>query len=257
LQNPLNVEQSVMRTCLCPGLLEAVSRARRHGERNVRLFATGAIFLKGQEERPSFAAVIAGDRDVWLSKSQSVDVWDAKGLAESFIVRMTGHTPTIKPENADHLHPRGSSAIYVQNARVGMFGPLHPEVMDAMDTGADVQLVEIDLHALAEIGPRPFVFASIPKFPSATRDIALVVKEEVRAGDVEAAVREAAGPLAESVAIFDRFTGGSLPAGHVSLALRVVYRSAERTLTDQEVDASHGQIVERVSRKFGATLRTN
>ncbi len=254
LQNPLNVEQSVMRTCLCPGLLEALSRSRRHGERNVRLFTTGSIYLH-EGERASFAAVLAGDRDAWLSKPQAVDVWDAKGLAEGFVHRMIGRTPSVRPEPAPHLHPRGSGAIFVQDTRIGALGPLHPDVISAMDTGADVMLVEIDLAALASLGdPKPR-YAPIPRFPSATRDIAVVVKETVPAGEVQAAVREAAGPLAERVFIFDRFTGGSVPAGSLSLALRVVYRSPDRTLTDAEVDASHAKVVLELDKRFGATLR--
>jgi phenylalanyl-tRNA synthetase beta chain len=128
-------------------------------------------------------------------------------------------------------------------------------VMDAMNTGPDVVLVEIDLAALDAIAPNASRYAAVPRFPAATRDVAFVVKETVAAGDLLAAVREAAGPLAENVAIFDRFVGGSVPAGSVSLALRVVYRSPDRTLTDAEVDASHARIEAEVGRRFGGTLR--
>jgi phenylalanyl-tRNA synthetase beta chain len=254
LKNPLSVEQSVMRTCLCPGLLEALSRARRHGERNVKLFTTGAIYLSAGE-RTAFAAVLAGDRDAWLTKTQPVDVWDAKGLAEGFVQRMTGHTPTIRHAPVDHLHPRGAAGIFVQDTQIGVLGPLHPDVIDAMDTGPDVMLVEIDLAALASLAPLATRFTAIPRFPAATRDVAFVVKETVPAGELLAAVRDAAGPLAENVTIFDRFIGGSVPAGSVSLALRVVYRSPDRTLTDAEVDASHARIEAEVGKRFGGTLR--
>jgi phenylalanyl-tRNA synthetase beta chain len=82
------------------------------------------------------------------------------------------------------------------------------------------------------------------------------VRENVPAGEVEGAVREAAGALAESVRIFDRFVGGSIPSGHASLALRIVYRAADRTLTDTEVDQRHSQVVVEVEKRFGARLRT-
>jgi phenylalanyl-tRNA synthetase beta chain len=98
-------------------------------------------------------------------------------------------------------------------------------------------------------------YATIPRFPASTRDIALVVKDEILAGEVESAVRTAAGPLAEGVRLFDRFVGGQIPAGFSSLAFHVVYRAADRTLTDAEVDAAHANVVKSVGERFGATLR--
>jgi phenylalanyl-tRNA synthetase beta chain len=254
LQNPLSVEQSVMRTSLRPGLLEAVSRARRHGERNVQLFTTGAIYEK-DVERMSFAAILAGDRETWLAKPQPLSVWDAKGLADGLVRRLTGDAASVRAANIDHLHPRGAAEVLVGDHVVGALGPVHPEIADAMGTGPDVMVLELDLDALAAVGKRAPRYAAIPRFPATLRDIAVVVKETVPAGDVLEAARQSAGPLAEQIAIFDRFTGGSVPAGSVSLALRLVYRSAERTLTDAEVDAAHANVVAALDKRFGATLR--
>jgi phenylalanyl-tRNA synthetase beta chain len=254
LQNPLSVEQSAMRTSLRPGLLEAVSRARRHGERNVQLFTTGAIYSK-DAERLSFAAVLAGDREAWLAKPQPMSVWDAKGLAEGLVRRLAGQPTSVRWANIDHLHPRGAAEVVVGERVIGALGPLHPDIADAMDTGPDVMVLEIDLDALASIGKRAPHYAAIPRFPAIARDIAVVVKETVPAGEVLEAARASAGPLAEHASIFDRFTGGSVPAGSVSLALRLVYRSAERTLTDAEVDAAHANVVTALDKRFGATLR--
>ena len=114
--------------------------------------------------------------------------------------------------------------------------------------------VEIDLLALQACAAAARSSAAIPRFPASTRDLALVVQDAVPAGEVEQAVREAAGDLAEHVALFDRFVGGSVPAGHASLALHVVYRAADRTLTDAEVDQRHAAVVTEVQRRFGAQL---
>jgi phenylalanyl-tRNA synthetase beta chain len=99
-------------------------------------------------------------------------------------------------------------------------------------------------------------YQAIPRFPASTRDVALVVHDDVPAGDVERAVREAAGALAVEVSLFDRFIGGAIPASHSSLAFHVVYRAADRTLTDDEVDRQHAKVVAEVGTRFGATLRT-
>jgi phenylalanyl-tRNA synthetase beta chain len=96
---------------------------------------------------------------------------------------------------------------------------------------------------------------ALPRFPGSLRDLAITVKDEVPAGDVLAAIRAAAGELATEVRLFDRFTGGSIPQDHASLAFRVVYRRSDRTLTDAEVDAQHAKVEAAVRTQLGATLR--
>ncbi len=143
----------------------------------------------------------------------------------------------------------------VQNTRIGVMGPVHPDVLAAFDLDEGALVVEIDLEALAKFGTKSPKFAAIPRFPASTRDIALVVHDDVLAGDVERVLRDAAGALASDVRLFDRFVGGSIPADHASLAFRVVYRAGDRTLTDVEVDAQHAKVVADAEAKFGAKLR--
>jgi phenylalanyl-tRNA synthetase beta chain len=289
LRNPLNVEQSVMRTSLLPGLLRAVAHARRHGERDARLFTVGPVFLepaiaqpastppaaaqpapdaKATEakvvpdlpvERLGFAAVLAGDRVAWLTQPQSADVWDGKGIAEGLTRRLLRRPAALRAmtetERRSSLHPRGAAWIEVAGKRVGSLGPLHPDVGDAFETGGGLVVVEFDLEALQAVGVQPARFQSLPRFPASARDLSLVVREDVPAGDVEHAARDAAGDLAEEVALFDRFVGGSVPAGHASLALHVVYRAPDRTLTDVDVDARHALVVAALEKRFGASLR--
>ena len=155
---------------------------------------------------------------------------------------------------ATGAHPRGAAFVDVDGARVGSFGPLHPDVVDALELDGDVLVFEMDLTPFAA-GAKTPAFQPIPRFPASTRDVALVVKDGIAAGEVEAAVRAAAGPLAEAVRLFDRFVGGPVPAGHSSLAFRVVYRAPNRTLTDTEIDATHAKVVAAAEARFSATLR--
>jgi phenylalanyl-tRNA synthetase beta chain len=268
LQNPMGERGNVMRTSLLPGLLHALAHARRHGERDARLFTVGTVFLASHpakadvatDERLSFTALLAGDRPAWLHRPEGVDVWDAKGVAAGLVERLLRKTATVRRAEGDerpaHLHPRGAASIEVDGRRVGVLGPVHPDVLDAFDLDGGVLVVELDLQALDTAGAQPARFVAIPRFPASTRDLAVVVKDGVPAGDVELAVRDAAGDLGEHVALFDRFVGGSVPAGHASLALHVVYRAADRTLTDVEVDQRHAHVVAEVARRFGAQLRS-
>ncbi len=261
LENPLAEQQAVMRTTLLPGLLDAVQHARRHGEHEIREFTVGPVFLEGKDlptEKMRLAFVLAGDRPAWLSKPQGFDVWDAKGYAIELARRLSGKpaeaVPVEREEAPKHLHPRGAAFVEVAGERVGAFGPLHPDVVDALELDGEVLVFEMDLDPFAS-GPALPKYAAIPRFPASTRDVALVVKDGTAAGEVERAVREAAGALAEDVRIFDRFVGGQVPAGCASLAFHVVYRAADRTLTDAEVDAAHANVVKTVGERFGATLR--
>jgi phenylalanyl-tRNA synthetase beta chain len=268
LKNPLSTEQEVMRTSLLPGLVAALSHARRRGERDVRVFTAGALFLDRRadavdalpEERLAFAALLAGERPSYLSRPEPVDVWDGKGVAMGLVRRLTGLDGEARAfaagDRPPHLHPRGAGRVAVEGQDVGRFGLLHPDVASHFDLGASpIVVVEMDLGRLEPLAIDRRHASAIPRFPAATRDLALVVPDGVLAGDVLSAVRSAAGSLAEQVALFDRFTGGAIASGHQSLAFHVVYRAPDRTLTDAEVDARHAQVLADVNQRFGATLR--
>jgi phenylalanyl-tRNA synthetase beta chain len=267
LKNPLHEDHSVMRTSLLPGLLRALARAERHGQRDARLFTVGATFLASLAERPglpderlALTVLVAGDRAAWLHKPEPVDVWDAKGLAEGLVARILRRAIAIRvPTDAERpraLHPRGAAWIDVDNTWIGSFGPLHPDVADAFEIAGAAVVIDLDLGAIQTIGAERPRFAPLPRFPSSARDVALVVAEGVAAGEVESAAREVAGELADQVVLFDRFTGGVVAAGHASLGVHIVYRAPDRTLTDAEVDARHREVLSALETRFGATLRT-
>jgi phenylalanyl-tRNA synthetase beta chain len=287
LQNPLSEERNVMRTSLLPGLLEAVRRSRRRAERRVRLFAVGAIFLPISTpnvpvavrtrtrddkqglpyERPTFAAVLAGPRDDYgVVDPEDVDVYSAKAVAVEMIERLTGQTAQVTeasthPKTA-HLHPRGRGLLRVRETEVGSFGPLHPDIEEALDLDGPVMIVELDLAALETLGEQIPRYQPLPKIPPVTRDISLVVKDEYPAERIQAGILGRARPLCESVEVRAEFRGGSVPRGSRSLTFRLRYRDPEaqggkdgRTLTDQEVDEVQSRVLEQVAVEFGATLR--
>lgn len=289
--NPLTEERDVMRTSLLPGLLEVLRRARRRGEPSARLFGVGPVFLAplsapqsptqalirtaqaedaGQlpHELPCLAVVLAGPRPEYLKgKPERHDVFDAKGIALALIERTLNRSATLRPAagaaDTAHLHPRGAGHVVVDDVVVGRLGPLHPDVVDALDLGGEAQVIELNLAALEDLGSKRPAFRPIPKLPAVSRDVALVVGPSVAAGTLQELIREAAGELCESVELFDSFTGGDLAAGQRSLAFRVVYRDPKaaldpenaKTLTDKEVDKAHARAVEHTQRAVGATLR--
>ncbi|HEU4412806.1 MAG TPA: phenylalanine--tRNA ligase subunit beta [Polyangiaceae bacterium] len=274
LSKPLQEERSVMRTSLLPGLLEAVGRARRRGERSARLFCVGTRFLPPRAGSPlpteerGFAAALAGPRASYLEKAVEHDVYDAKAVALELVERVSGHEARAEAyaaaERPSRLHPRAAGRVLVGGRAVGSFGLLHPSVVDALELGGALAVVELDLGALGELGERVPSARPVPRLPPVTRDVSVYVRDGVPAGEVEAAVREAAGELCAGVEIFDLFRGPGVPEGHHSLTFHVVYRDPAaaagrpegRTLTDAEVDERHRAVNEAVRARFGATLRS-
>lgn len=291
LRNPLSEERSVMTTSLLPGLLEALKRARRRGEENVRLFTVSSTFgtphtvlpegtpqaarprAQGDlktlpQERLSFAAVLGGTRPAYLKRAQDLDVFDAKGLVESLLFDVTGHATRVRlfreeeRVTAKHLHPRGGAAIELNGSLVGILGPLHPNVLEAMDLGAPVFTIELDLELIEAIGRKSARYRPIPRLPAVTRDIAVEASLDLSAGEIQSAIEASAGQLCESVQLFDRFTGQHLPPETRSLAFRLVYRDPRatsdpenaKTLTDKQVDKQHSAVVRAVG-KLGVSVR--
>ena len=274
LQNPLGEERGVMRTSLLPGLFSALRRARQYGEARVRLFEVGARFLASVEpgvpcdEVPSFAAVLAGPRRGWPGDEGDADVWDGKGLAIELVERLTGQRATVRPlgdARPSFLHPRAAAEVCVGDARVGVFGVLHPDVVDAFEldrapaaSAAKAPVVlEVDLRAIEALGPRARPrFSALPSLPAVTRDVALEVDEAVTAGALAEALFGGAGPLCVGVEPFDVYRGKGVVDGRKSVALRVTYRdpAGARTLTDAEVDERQKQAVAATT-ALGATAR--
>ncbi len=288
IENPLSEDRNVMRTSLLPGLLEALGRARRRGEPNVRLFAVGSVFLPPSTrqtelaqqlrprdpedaqlpvEVPRFAAVLAGARATWLKRPEPLDVYDVKGLALELVQRYLSLPASVvqvpqQPHHA-HLHPRGAADITVQGKTVGWFGPLHPDVIDALDLGETAFVIELDLSLIEEFErPRP-KYRPLIRVPGIIRDVSFEVPYTLPAGAIVDVMVKSAGELCESVEPFDLFEGEGVTAGCRALAFRLLYRDPKartkpdeaRTLTDAEVDERQRLVLETISKQFGLALR--
>jgi phenylalanyl-tRNA synthetase beta chain len=176
----------------------------------------------------------------------AVDFADAKAAVEAVLAALgvRGARFTHAPGTA-WLHPRAAAAIALEGgAAVGLAGEIHPRVAGALGLPSGVLAFELDLEVLAGAAVLVPAYAPIPRFPAVLRDLAVVVADAVPAEAVLAAVR--AEPLVEEATLFDVYTGAPIPAGRKSLALAIRYRAADRTLTDQEADAAHARIVERL-----------
>jgi phenylalanyl-tRNA synthetase beta chain len=141
------------------------------------------------------------------------------------------------------------------NEVIGTVGELHPQVAERFAIGKPVTIADLNLSRLLQDAALTKLYGGLPRFPSATRDLALVVPEDLASEQVLHLIRESGGQLLESAHLFDVYRGAQVKEGHKSLAFGLTYRATDRTLTDQEVNTAHQQILERVNQRLGASLR--
>ena len=260
LANPLSADLGVMRTCILPGLVNALAANCNRQQDRVRLFEMGRAYRQGETapiETPRIAAAAIGSAhaEQWGIASREMDVFDIKGDVES-LLQMTGasagefHTHAGGP---DWLHPGRAATLMRGDAVVGYYGSLHPHLLGKLDLDDDVYVFEFDLEPLTRRHlpeARP-----LSKFPSVRRDIAVVLPEDVSYADVEACLRNAVGGNLAHLFLFDRYIGTNVPTGMKSIAIGLILQDLSRTLTDQDSDRCMGQAVAALGRGFGATLR--
>ncbi|NNU94349.1 phenylalanine--tRNA ligase subunit beta [Geobacillus sp. NFOSA3] len=259
---PMSEERSVLRQSLLPHLLEVASYNRARQVENVAVYETGAVYLaNGENELPSekerLAGVLTGvwHAHLWQSEKKAVDFYVAKGILDG-LFELLGLTNRIEYKQAkrEHMHPGRTADILLDGKTIGFVGQLHPVVQKEYDL-KETYVFELALTDLLNAEVEDIRYSPIPRFPSITRDIALVVDENVVAGELQKAIIEAGGELLKEVSIFDVYQGDRLPDGKKSIAFSLRYYDPERTLTDEEVTAVHEKVIQAVEQQFGATLR--
>jgi phenylalanyl-tRNA synthetase beta chain len=256
--NPMTREQEFLRTSLRAGLLAALSHNQKFEQAGIRLFEIGKVFLpRGKdlpEEREMLCAVLSGPRAElsWQANNEPLDFFDAKGVVEK-ILNQSGLKSSFDIGDDEILFPGRGADIIVGDDRVGIVGEVHPRVAQAFELSNAVCLIEIDLERVLTMITGMKEYQPIPRFPSVTRDIALVIDEQVSYRTVENIIQSF--PLVKQITLFDLYRGKQIAEGKKSFAIRIVCQSPSRTLTDEEVDQTQEQILARLHQELGATLR--
>ncbi|HEX6130868.1 MAG TPA: phenylalanine--tRNA ligase subunit beta, partial [Actinomycetota bacterium] len=261
--NPLRAEEAYLRTSLLPGLAHAVARNLDLGVRSIGLFEVGRVFGTGRvpdepfEERRVAAFVLAGPaEDRWYGSDRPFDVLDARGVLESTLdaVGVTGWSLGDAPGRP--FHPGRSARVLLEGEPVGVVGELHPAVAAAFDVDGRVAVCELDVDALIAGARKEFRVREVPRVPPVRRDLAFVLPSDAPAGEVRAALEEAAGELFDDATLFDVYEGPPLPDGRKSLAFAVAFRAEDRTLESEEVQPAVDRIAAAIAERFGGELRS-
>ena len=263
LANPIIEDAAWMRSTLLPGLLNAVRHNLNHGIRDVRLFEIGRIFsiLKAKElpqETLALGLVAMGGalEEDRAQAEREVDFFDLKGTLEAAVDWMNLSSLAFAQTSARHLRLGQSAKIKLSDGTaIGTIGRLAESVAASYKFRQPVYVLELDLGALLS-GPEKLIqYSPLPRYPSVTRDISLLVNRNVALDEIFAAVTEQQVGDCRSVKLVGTFEGGNIPPSKRSVTLRLEYRSDERTLRDEDVEEYHSRLTSRLLDTFGAEQR--
>ena len=260
LRNPLSPEMSVLRTTLTPGLLENAQHNRNHQIDTIALFEIGGVFLHdGEEKEPErVAGVLAGQvgEGIYSDPYRPPDFFDIKGLVEGMLEVCGVVDWTLQKTDTPTFHPGRNAEVLLGDKRIGVFGEVHPEVLENYDLPYKAFLFEFDLEGLVGAATFSKRFEAISIYPKVARDLAIVVDKEILSDMPTALIYTTGGDSVDSVRLFDVYEGEQVPEGKKSLAYTITYHSETETLTDKAVNALHDEVVKCLNREIGAELRT-
>ncbi|MBZ5750210.1 phenylalanine--tRNA ligase subunit beta [Metabacillus rhizolycopersici] len=259
---PMSEERSVLRLSLLPHLLDALKYNLARQMDQVALYEIGSVFLsEGKDQQPlekeRLSAAVTGlwHSHSWQAEKKPVDFYVVKGIVDG-LVDLLGLTNQIQYKQANRagMHPGRTAELFLGDKLIGFIGQVHPTAQKELDL-TETYVFELSLVDLLTATVEETRFEIIPRFPSISRDIALVVDKNVVVGDIEQIITEAGGKLLKDVSVFDLYEGDRLEEGKKSVAFSLRYFDPERTLTDEEVTKTHEKVLNAVEEKLGATLR--
>ncbi len=257
LQNPMSSDQSVMRSNLFPGLIQAAHSNKSRQQDVIRLFELGSVFrLKNNEliQSEVLSGILWGysDSETWCEQLREVDFYDVKGCVDHIVNLVGVEQVHYRKTTSSILHPGQGADIYSGQECVGQFGKLHPAISTTLEL-EDVFLFEIEGEFARSKKKR--VFSPISKFPSVRRDISLLIDESVEVSEIKKIAEDVLGETLMSSIIFDLYQGKGIPESQKSIGLGLTLQSQKGTLKEQEINDLASGVLKALQSKLGATLR--
>ena len=253
ISNPLGVDYSMMRTSPLNGMLSSLSTNYNHRNKDVRLYEVANVYLPKAlpltelpDERMQLCLGMYGEGDFF----------DMKGCVEEMIDKLgIRQVVTYVPaDDRPYLHPGRHADVVIDDEIVGYLGEIHPEVADNYNLGTKTYVAVMDVELLAKYADFDVKYEGVAKFPAVTRDISLVMKKTVLAGQVEEVIRDNGGKLLEDYHLFDIYEGENVAADEKSLAYSIRFRAKDRTLEDKDVTTVMDKILKKLE-SLGVSLR--
>jgi phenylalanyl-tRNA synthetase beta chain len=256
--NPMSKDYEYLRTSLRAGVLSVLNSNQRHQEGHISIFEVGKVFLprEGQlpEEKEMLCGVLSGMKHglYWKNKSDTIDFFTAKGVVEAILSSLKLDAG-FRISDDEIMYPGRVADIYIGEEKVGVVGELNQMVCQNFDLIDTAFLFEINLDKFLFQTGIPIKYQRASRYPSITRDIALVVDEQTTYQQIHSIIRDC--PLVYQAKPIDLYIGEQVTYGKKSLAVRIVYQSKEHTLREQEIDKLQQQVLDKLRSDLGATLR--
>jgi len=263
LRNPLRQEESLMRTTLIPSLLNNFLYNLSRGISEIALYEVSKVFIDKGDRLPKEELRIAGiffrenSATVWQEQIPSFFI--VKGALQALFREMKSEEYSMTPSDEAFLHKGKSADIIINGQKIGFTGELSPNITERLNLKMkkpEIVVFELSVDMLLSFGAEKTVYRQIPKYPSIERDISLILNDRITAGEVLELLRGFGSEVVESIELFDYYKGKNIPLDKKSLGFRIVYRSKERTLTDPDVEAVHGSLVQYILEKTSGELRS-
>ena len=243
IQNPLGEEFQVMRTQLVNGILKSLSTNFNRRVKTAKLFELANIYIPKDKE----IKVLPDERKTYIlgGYGKELDFYVFKGYAEEFLAKshVKGRISFVKNENIEYMHPGRTADIFIDDLKVGYVGEVHELVARNYEIGTKVYILQFDIASVIEKSDLIFKFKEVSKFPKSERDLSMTVPKDIMVEKIESIFRENGGKLLESYELFDIYEGEQVAEGYKSIAYNLSFGASDHTLTDDEVDAAIGKII--------------
>ena len=258
ISNPLGDDSSVMRSTMLPSMLRIASRNFNRGVISAKVFELAYIYIPDEdpsklpEERPMVSGFYY---DNVIGDSASI-FYHVRGIIEELGKVLDIRSLSFEPLTDDpSFHPGRTAKILINNKVCGVIGIIHPEVADAFDGPQKACFFEFEANAFIKAAKTERVYKQIPRFPGISRDIAIVVDKNTAVGDIIKTCRSSGGKLLKQVEFFDVYEDAKLGENKKSVAVSLVYRDDNKTLTDADIVDSYNAIIAKLEKEYDAHLR--
>ena len=252
LVNPLGEDTSIMRTVILPSMLDILSRNFAFKNKGVKLYEIGKIYLPVEGEKlPN-----EPKRMIFGTYGEHENFFTLKGEVDTLLEQLNVHPATYVADTKNpSYHPGRCADIMIDGKKLGVIGQIHPLVAEGYGISGEVYVAELDFTGLQSALAPERVFHSLPKFPTVSRDLALVCDEAMTVGMLEACIKKAGGKLLRSIQLFDIYRGPGIAPGRKSVAFSLELRADDRTLTDEDITGVTNAVLEKLKNDLGVTLR--
>ena len=242
ISNPLGEDFSIMRTVSLNGMLTSLSTNFNRRNKECRLYELGNIYLPKSlpltelpDERMQFTLGFYGDGDFYTMKGVIEEFLEAIGLSGKVI-----YDPDA---GISFLHPGRQASIFYEGKTLGYLGEVHPEVCDNYDMKTKAYVAVLDMPEIIPFATFDRKYVGLAKFPAVTRDISMVVKKDILAGQIEAMIAQRGGKILESIQLFDIYEGSQIQEGFKSMAYTITFRAKDRTLDENDITGAMKKIL--------------